>query len=92
VISARLNVSGVPTGEDDEPTRDEEGGVIGLASAPSAGDMIHLLHGSEFQLVRVARVIHYAVTVPPPQFGRENPFIEIEADWVAFDLSQYAQG
>lgn len=91
MIKVRLYVSGAPQAEDDLK-QNNEWGIIGLENTPSVGDTIHLLHDEEFHYLRVDRVLHYAILIPPPPIGRENPFVEIEAAWTGYDLSQYTSG
>lgn len=89
MISAYLNISSIPGAKPDDPGKDEEWGWVSLASAPSVGDYINVFHDHEFQIVRIKGIMHRAVKLPPPEFGRQEPTLEIEAEWVTIDLDRY---
>lgn len=92
MISANLTVCEIPSATEGEQERDEEWGWIALASSPSIGDYITVIHDLEIQIVRVERVIHQAIKIPPSKSGRQEPTLEIEAKWVTIDLSSYRTG
>lgn len=84
-----LDVDGQP--------REEEWGGIGLSSAPICGDLIHVWHGSDYQIVRVKQVIHYATLYPLPDdelssIRRNQPNLDVVAEWVTIDLTSYKSG
>ena len=94
MITANLIVSFPFDKNEDGNPREEEWGGIGLPAAPVTGDLIHVWHDHDYQIVRVNQVLHNAILHPLPDdelagIRRKVPYLDIQAEWVTIDLTSY---
>ena len=94
MITANLIVSFLFDEDENGEQREEEWGGIGLSSAPMIGELIHVWHDHDYQIVRVKQVMHSAILHPLPdddlsEIRRKVPYLDIMAEWVTIDLTSY---